>query len=169
MQLKAKLIKEKFTKKQIRAIFRVLFPQHASLLKEKEYIEWILPYSKNKVDLNEAKKEWIHIDTIDTKEMKSKCTCGARVRYEHTMLNKHNDSRIIVGSSCLDRILNIKYSNIQDIRSGKTVKLTLENIDYLQNIGKLNEPQAEHFRYIRNKRKYDKQEAQKILMSTGII
>lgn len=53
----------------------------------------------------EAKTEW---DVIIKTESVGHCICGQKIIHEFTIKNKHNNNRVIVGSTCVDHFENIE-------------------------------------------------------------
>ncbi|MGM0306857.1 hypothetical protein IGL08_002818, partial [Enterococcus sp. AZ082] len=63
----------------------------------------LLPLSEDKNNFFKAKKEWIYVGLFDNEEADFDCQLCAHkeIRYEYTIINKMNQNKMIVGSSCI--------------------------------------------------------------------
>ncbi|EMF0103090.1 hypothetical protein O1E28_003076 [Enterococcus hirae] len=67
----------------------------------------LLPLSEDKNNFFKAKKEWIYIGLFDNEEADFDCQLCAHkeIRYEYTIINKMNQNKMIVGSSCITKFI----------------------------------------------------------------
>ncbi|EMF0042677.1 hypothetical protein VBH21_13975 [Enterococcus hirae] len=67
----------------------------------------LLPLSEDKNNFFKAKKEWIYVGLFDNEEADFDCQLCAHkeIRYEYTIINKMNQNKMIVGSSCITKFI----------------------------------------------------------------
>lgn len=125
--------------------------------------EHILSISTNKVDFNEAKKEWILDYIVVTKEF-GKCPCGQSIKEHCHLKNKHNEKTTFVGNVCVYRFIELKtrpiFDGLRRVRNKITAKPNPALIEYAQQRGFLyGDHEYDFLQNIKRKRSLsDKQE-----------
>ncbi len=101
----------------------------------------LLPLSEDKNNFFKAKKEWIYVGLFDNEEADFDCQlCGHKeIRYEYTIINKMNQNKMIVGSSCITKFIEHMAETHEHLYDtlGDTVtvqRVEQDKVDYWEKI-----------------------------------
>lgn len=127
----------------------------------------ILPLSENKIDFQEAKKEW-KLHRIVKTEKFGKCPCSKEIKEHCYIKNKHNGNITHVGNVCLRQFMdintNILFSGLKRIQTNNKAKPNVSLIEYAKNMGYLYGDNEYKFLYsIKGKRELSEKQVQWLL------